>query len=124
MTSTIGAAGGKRIVTFGEAMIRLTPPGNERLERTRSLDLSPGGAELNTAVTLACLGYHTQWISVLPDSGLGRFIVREGRQAGVDMTLTAMTPEIDGRMGLYFLEEGTDPRPSASPPANFSGGRW
>src|SRR3954468_9016821 len=102
-----------RVVTFGEAMIRLTPPFNERVERTRSLNLSPGGAELNTSVTLACLGYHAQWVSVLPDTGLGRFIVREGRRAGVDMAPAKLTPETEGRMGLYFLEEGTDPRPSA-----------
>ena len=48
-----GEAG--RVVTFGEAMVRLTPPGNERLERTTSLDLTVGGAELNSAATLACL---------------------------------------------------------------------
>ena len=44
-----------RVVTFGEAMVRLTPPGNERLERTVSLNLTVGGAELNTAVGLVCL---------------------------------------------------------------------
>jgi 2-dehydro-3-deoxygluconokinase len=102
-----------RVVAFGEAMIRLTPPFNERIERAGSLNLSPGGAELNTAVTLACLGYHPQWVSVLPDTGLGRYVVRQGREAGVDMSLAQLLPEMAGRMGLYFLEEGTDPRPSA-----------
>lgn len=102
-----------RIVTFGEAMIRLTPPGNERLERTRSLNLSPGGAELNTAVTLAFLGYRAQWVSVLPDNGPGHYILRQAREAGVDTSLVNLAPETEGRMGLYFLEEGTDPRPSA-----------
>jgi 2-dehydro-3-deoxygluconokinase len=94
-------------------MIRLTPPRNERLERTRSLDLSPGGAELNTAVTLACLGYHAQWVSALPDTGPGRFVLRQARESGVDPEWTALVPESEGRTGLYFLEEGTDPRPSA-----------
>lgn len=102
-----------RIVTFGEAMIRLTPPGNERLERTRSLNLSPGGAELNTAVTLACLGYQAQWVGVLPDTGLGRYILRQAREHGVDTSLVEIVPEAVGRTGLYLLEEGTDPRPSA-----------
>ncbi len=62
-----------RVVSFGEGMIRLTPPHNERLERTLSLDLSPGGAELNSAVTLACLGIEAEWVSRLPDNGAGRF---------------------------------------------------
>lgn len=103
----------RRIVTFGEAMIRLTPPGNERIERTRSFNLSPGGAELNTAVTLACLGYDAQWVGVLPDTGPGRFILRQAREHGVDTSHVVMAPEATGRTGLYFLEEGTDPRPSA-----------
>ena len=103
----------KHIVTFGEAMIRLTPPRNERLERTQSLDLSPGGAELNVAVTLACLDQPVTWVSRLPENGLGRFIAREARRAGVDLSHVQWAPESEGRMGLYFLEEGTDPRPSA-----------
>ncbi len=103
----------KRIVTFGEAMIRLTPPGNERIERTMSLNLSPGGAELNTAVTLACLGYQAQFVGALPDTGPGRFILRQAREHGVDTSLMVMLPESEGRTGLYFLEEATDPRPSA-----------
>src|SRR5215212_7978256 len=92
----------KRIVTFGEAMIRLTPPGNERIERTMSLNLSPGGAELNTAVTLACLGYQAQFACVLPDTGPGRFILRQAREHGVDTSLIVMSPESAGRTGLYF----------------------
>ena len=103
----------KQIVTFGEAMIRLTPPRNERLERTQSLDLSPGGAELNVAVTLACLDEPVTWVSRLPENGLGRFIARRAREAGVDLSHLLWAPESDGRLGLYFLEEGTDPRPSA-----------
>src|SRR3954471_21589000 len=88
---------GPRVVTFGEAMIRLTPPFNERVERTRNLNLSPGGAELNTAVTLACLGYHAQFVSVLPDTGPGRYILRQGREHGADMTRVVMAPESAGR---------------------------
>jgi 2-dehydro-3-deoxygluconokinase len=103
----------KWVVTFGEAMIRLTPPGNERLERTISLNLSPGGAELNTAVTLACLNVPATWVSRLPDNALGRYLNRQARAHGVDTSLVHWVPEREGRMGLYFLEEGVDPRPSA-----------
>ncbi len=103
----------KRVVTFGEAMVRLTPPGNERIERTRSLDLSPGGAELNAGVTLVCLGYDVRYVTKLPDNPVGRYLVRCAREAGVDTSLIQLAPESEGRCGLYFLEEGTDPRPSA-----------
>jgi 2-dehydro-3-deoxygluconokinase len=94
-------------------MIRLTPPRNERLERTISLDLSPGGAELNTAVTLACLGIDAEWVSRLPDNGAGRYLARQSLAHGVDLSHVTWVGEDDGRMGLYFLEEATDPRPSA-----------
>ncbi len=102
-----------RVVTFGEAMIRLTPPGHERLDRTSILNLSPGGAELNSAVTLACLGIPTAWVSRLPDTPLGRFIDRQARAHGVDTSAVQWVPDHEGRTGLYFLEEGVDPRPSA-----------
>ncbi len=105
--------GVKRIVTFGEAMIRLTPPRNERIDRTTSFDLSPGGAELNVGVTLAALGNDVRWVSVLPDNGLARYLDRQARAHYVDMSSVQWVSEELGRMGLYFLEEGTDPRPSA-----------
>jgi 2-dehydro-3-deoxygluconokinase len=105
--------GSRTVVCFGEAMIRLTPPHNERLERTYSLDLTVGGAELNTAVTLACLGVPATWISRLPDTSLGRMIERQARASRVDTSGVKWVEESEGRAGLYFLEEGVDPRPSA-----------
>jgi 2-dehydro-3-deoxygluconokinase len=101
------------VVTFGEAMVRLTPPGNERLERTLSLDLTVGGAELNTAVTLACLEVPATWVSRLPDVPFGRAIARGARAANVDLSQVQWVPESGGRAGVYFLEEASDPRPSA-----------
>jgi 2-dehydro-3-deoxygluconokinase len=101
------------IVTFGEAMVRLTPPGHERLERTIQLDVTVGGAELNTAVGLVCLGHEARWVSALPRTGLGRMIARQARANGVDTSGIHWVDENDGRTGVYFLEEGVDPRPSA-----------
>jgi len=101
-----------RVVTFGEGMIRLTPPNNERLERTISLDVTIGGAELNTAVALRCLGVPSSWVSVLPDNGLGRMITRQAQANGVDVSGVHWVPEDSGRTGIYYLEEGVDPRPS------------
>jgi 2-dehydro-3-deoxygluconokinase len=101
------------VISFGEAMLRLTPPRFDRLDRTPSLDISPGGAELNSAVTVAALGVPARWVSVLPDAPLGRNLARLALAHGVDLRHVNWTPEDEGRMGLYFLEEGTDPRPSA-----------
>jgi 2-dehydro-3-deoxygluconokinase len=110
----IGVAGETgKVVTFGEAMVRLTPPGNERLERTTSLDLTVGGAELNSAVTLACLDVPATWVSVLPDVPFGRAIARGARASGVDLAHVQWVPESAGKAGVYYLEEGADPRPSA-----------
>ena len=71
------------IVTFGEAMIRLSPPNFHRLEQAHSLDLQVGGAELNTAVGLARLGRTAAWVSRLTDNPLGRLIANRAREAGV-----------------------------------------
>src|SRR5215212_8480103 len=94
-------------------MVRLTPPGNERLERAVSLNLTVGGAELNSAATLACLEVPATWVSQLPDVPLGRAVARGARAAGVDLSHLQWTPESGGRTGIYYLEEASDPRPSA-----------
>ena len=103
----------RRVVTFGEAMVRLTPPGNERLERTTTLAVTAGGAELNSAVTVAALGVPAAWVSCLPQAPLARQISRAGRAAGVDLSHVVWVPESEGRTGVYYLEEASDPRPSA-----------
>src|ERR1700686_1174411 len=71
------------IVTFGEAMIRLSPPNFRRLEQAHSFDVQVGGAELNTAVGLARLGHASAWVSRLTDNPLGRLIANRAREAGV-----------------------------------------
>ena len=102
-----------QVVAFGEAMVRLTPPGRERLERATRLDVTVGGAELNTAVALRCLGVPAVWVSRLPETALGRLIERQARGAGVDTAGVQWVAEEEGKAGVYFLEEGVDPRPSA-----------
>lgn len=98
------------VVTFGEAMIRLSPPNYRRLEQAGSLDLMVGGAELNTAVGLARLGRSTAWVSRLTDNPLGRLIANRAREAGVRTDHVLWTNE--DRVGLYFLEFGAAPRAS------------
>src|SRR5881227_4073948 len=99
------------VVTFGEAMIRLSPPSFQRLEQARSLDVQVGGAELNTAVALARLGRQTAWVSRLTDNPLGRLIANHAREAGVSTEHIVWTNE--DRVGLYFLEFGAAPRASS-----------
>src|SRR5262249_50583102 len=98
------------VITFGEAMIRLSPPNFQRLEQARSLEVQVGGAELNTAVALARLGRSTAWVSRLTNNPLGRLIANRAREAGVNTELTVWT-ESD-RVGVYFLEFGAAPRAS------------
>jgi 2-dehydro-3-deoxygluconokinase len=99
------------IVTFGEAMVRLSPPNFRRLEQTRSLDVQAGGAELNTAVALARLGHRTAWVSRLTRNPLGRLIANQAQEAGVSTEHVVWTDE--DRVGLYFLEFGAAPRASS-----------
>jgi 2-dehydro-3-deoxygluconokinase len=128
------------VITFGEAMIRLSPPNFRRLEQARSLDLFAGGAELNTAVGLARLGRTTTWVSRLTRNPLGRLINNTAREAGVSTEHIVWTDE--DRVGTYFLEFGAAPRASSvlydrkqsaianiRPgmvhwPAVFTGGKW
>src|SRR5205823_6714184 len=99
------------VVTFGEAMIRLSPPNFRRLEQARSLDVLVGGAELNTAAALARLGRSTAWVSRLTNNPLGRLVANQAREAGVGTEHVIWTDE--DRVGLYFLEFGAAPRASS-----------
>src|SRR4051794_27508181 len=99
------------VITFGEAMIRLSPPNFRRLEQATSLDLLVGGAELNTAVGLARLGRPTAWVSRLTNNALGRLIANRAREAGVGTEHVLWTN--DDRVGVYFLEFGAAPRASS-----------
>jgi 2-dehydro-3-deoxygluconokinase len=99
------------VLTFGEAMIRLSPPNFRRLEQARSLDVSVGGAELNTACGLARLGHSSAWVSRLTRNPLGRLIANHAREAGVSTEHILWTD--DDRVGIYFLEFGAAPRASS-----------
>src|SRR5437588_5445097 len=99
------------VITFGEAMIRLSPPNFRRLEQATGLDLMVGGAELNTAVGLARLGRKSAWVSRLTRNPLGRLIANRAREAGVSTEHVVWTDE--DRVGVYFLEFGAAPRASS-----------
>jgi 2-dehydro-3-deoxygluconokinase len=100
------------VVTFGEAMLRFTPPGMQRLEQAHALELWVAGAELNVAVGVARLGGSAAWVSRLPANPLGRRVAAHARANGVDTEHVRWTG--DGRLGLFFVEVGQAPRPSAT----------
>jgi 2-dehydro-3-deoxygluconokinase len=91
-------------------MIRLSPPGFGRIEQAGSLDLHVGGAELNVAAGIARLGINSAFVTALPENPLGRLVSNEIRRAGVDTKHILW--QRDGRVGLYFVEFGANPRPS------------
>src|SRR5947209_8200288 len=97
------------VATFGEIMLRLSPPGFERVLQTPQLVATFGGCEANVAVSLAQFGLDTRYLTVLPENALGDACVRELRSFGVDTTFAARVP---GRIGIYFVETGASQRPS------------
>ncbi|MCF2208469.1 sugar kinase [Halobacterium salinarum] len=97
------------VVTFGETMLRLSPPGHERVEAADRMDVRVAGAESNVAVTAGRLGAETAWLSKLPASPLGRKVAATLRAQGTTPEVT-WTDRDDLRQGLYFLEQGGEPR--------------
>lgn len=98
------------LVTFGEAMVRLTPPAFQRLEQAHNFEAYVGGGELNVAVAAARLGVASRWVSRLPANALGRMIAGRAREQGVDAHVEWTA---DDRAGLYFAELGAAPRASS-----------
>jgi 2-dehydro-3-deoxygluconokinase len=95
------------LVTFGETMLRLSPPRGDRIETATELDFRAAGAESNVAVAASRLGVDACWASKLPNSPLGRRCLRELGAHGVDADIVWSD---DGRMGTYYIEQGGSPR--------------
>ncbi|WP_336362721.1 bifunctional 2-dehydro-3-deoxygluconokinase/2-dehydro-3-deoxygalactonokinase [Halalkalicoccus salilacus] len=95
------------LVTFGETMLRFSPPGNERLETTTELEVRAAGAESNVAVAASRLGAEATWISKLPASPLGRRVTSELESYGLE---TDVVRSEEGRQGTYYLEFAGEPR--------------
>ncbi|TQQ83720.1 sugar kinase [Halonotius terrestris] len=97
------------LVTFGETMLRLSPPAGTRLETGGDLAAQVGGAESNVAAAADCLGVDAAWLSKLPDNPLGRRVVRALRGHGVTPAV-AWDDSDAARLGTYYLEYGAAPR--------------
>ncbi|HUJ74300.1 MAG TPA: sugar kinase, partial [bacterium] len=98
-----------RVVTFGEIMLRLKPPGAERFLQTPFLEATFGGGEANAAVALAHFGVEAALVSVIPANPIGDACVAELRRHGVD---TSRMVRKGSRLGVYYLEAGANQRPS------------
>jgi len=99
----------QKFITFGEIMLRLKSPMNERLLQSPFLEATFGGGEANVAVGLARLGIDTAYISVIPDNDIGNACIAELKKHGVD---TSMIIRKGKRLGIYFIEAGANQRPS------------
>lgn len=98
-----------KFVTFGEVMLRLSPPGHYRLLQSSSLNMTLAGAEANVAADLACLGEQASFVTRFPVSPLSQIAVNELRKYGVD---TSDIMYGGDRIGLIFVEKGASQRPS------------
>lgn len=100
----------KVLATFGEIMLRLTPPGNERFFQSSIMGSSFGGGEANVAASLAIQGFKTRFITALPENEIGRAAQRVLR--GLDVDTSQIIFKKNSRMGIYFMEKGINQRPS------------
>mgnify|MGYP000942699397 FL=1 len=92
-----------KVVTFGEIMLRLSPPGFLRFSQANSFDVVYGGGESNVAVSLANYGIDVDFVTGLPQNDLGDCALRELRKQGIN---THNIIRGGDRLGIYFLETG------------------
>ncbi|MBD5525630.1 MAG: sugar kinase [Lachnospiraceae bacterium] len=100
---------GKKVVTFGEIMLRLAPEGYYRFVQAESFGATYGGGEANVAVSLANFGFNACFVTKLPAHEIGQGAVNSLRRFGVD---TSGIVRGGDRIGIYFLEKGASQRPS------------
>jgi len=98
---------GKKIITFGEILMRLSPPAQLRLSQASNFDLYYGGAEANVAASLSILGMDTQFITAVPENAIGSSAINRMRSYGVATTVLSQ----GSRLGIYYFEAGASERP-------------
>ncbi len=99
----------KKVVTFGELMLRLAPEGYYRFVQAERLGATFGGGEANVAVSLANYGFDAAFVTKLPKHEIGQAAINSLRRFGVDTTKIARGGD---RVGIYYLEKGASQRPS------------
>ena len=98
-----------KVITFGELMLKLSPPANERIIQAHQLNVEYSGAEANVAVSLANFGMDVSFVTAVPDNVLGDAAMNAIRHYGVDVSKIIRK---EGRLGIYFSEKGASQRPS------------
>ena len=96
-------------LSLGEIMLRLRSPDHERFFQSPQFEATFGGGEANVAVSLSNYGLNAGFVSALPDNDVGEGAIRELRKFGVD---TSRIVRQGDRVGIYFLETGSNQRPS------------
>lgn len=99
----------KKVVTFGELMLRLAPEGYLRYVQSDKFEATFGGAEANVAVSLSNYGLDVAFVSKLPSHEIGQMAVNSLRKFGVD---TSKITRGGARVGIYYCEKGASQRPS------------
>ncbi len=99
----------KGILTFGEIMLRLSPPNHQRFEQTQSFELNIGGAEANVGVSLAILNHNVKYVGRIADNDIGDLVLKALKK--FDVNTDAVIRGGD-RTGVYYLEEGAAVRAS------------
>lgn len=99
----------KKVITFGEIMLRLSTPGYQRFTQAESFDAVYGGGEANVAVSLANFGLDSHFVTKLPDNPIGQAAVNHLRRYGVGIDHIVRGGD---RIGVYFLETGASMRAS------------
>jgi 2-dehydro-3-deoxygluconokinase len=99
----------KKVVTFGEIMLRLATTEHQRFSQATSYCASFGGGEANVAVSLANFGLHADYVTRLPDNDIGRSVIMELKKHSVSTENVIFG---GNRLGIYFLETGSVARPS------------
>ena len=111
MEKTVNMSGlsDKKIITFGELMLRLAPEGYLRFVQAESFGATFGGGEANVSISLANFGCDTAFVTKLPSHEIGQMAVNSLRKYGVDTSLIVRGGE---RVGIYYLEKGASQRAS------------
>lgn len=99
----------KKVVTFGEIMLRLSTPDHQRFVQAEAFDVTYGGGESNVAVSLKNYGLDASFITKVPDNPIGQCAINHLRRYGVNTEHIVCGGE---RLGIYFLESGASQRPS------------
>ncbi|WP_422388188.1 sugar kinase [Clostridium baratii] len=93
----------KKVLGFGEIMLRLTPPNNQKIIQANSFDAVYSGGEANVIASLAMFGHNTKFVTKLPDNYLGQKVINKFRGYNVDVKDIILG---EGRLGIYYSEIG------------------